>query len=88
MKASKPETQIAAVVDTLFRRWPWLVGFCVQEESEPSAGLVVTNVATDPWRAELYPLYGEIVDAVLSLADEEPAARELLRGRTFARTLH
>ena len=32
-------------------------------------------------------LYGEIADALAELADESPDALELLRGRTFARTL-
>jgi hypothetical protein len=31
---------------------------------------------------------GEIAVALVDLMDDEPAARELLRGRTFARTLH
>lgn len=88
MKALNPEAEIAAVVEALFRRWPWLVGFSVQEASTSSPSLVVTDVETDPWDAKLLPLHGEIADAMLGLAEDEPAARELLRGRTFARTLH
>jgi len=88
VKALNPEAEIAAVVDKLFRRWPWLVGFSVQEARTPSRGLVVTDVETDPRNVELLPLHGEIADAMLGLAQDDPEARALLRGRTFARTLH
>lgn len=86
MKSS--EAEIAAVVDQLFRRWPWLVGFSVQEARTPSPGLVVTDVETDPWDAKLLPLHGEIAEALLGLAEDDSEARKLLRGRTFARRLH
>jgi hypothetical protein len=33
-------------------------------------------------------LVGEISQALLELVDEQPVAAALLRGRTFARTLH
>jgi hypothetical protein len=88
MKAPKPEAEVAAVVDALFRRWPSLVGFSVQEAQTPSTELVLADVETDPWRAQSREIYGEIVGALLELMDDEPAVRELLRGRTFARTLH
>jgi len=88
MKAHKPETEVAAVVDALFRRWPSLVGFSVQEAQTPSPELVVSDVETDPWPARSQELFGEIAGALFELMDDEPAARELLRGRTFARTLH
>jgi hypothetical protein len=88
MKALNPEAEIAAVVDKLFRRWPWLVGFSVQEARTPSPSLVVTDVETDPWDAKLLPLHGEIAEALLGLAEDDSEARELMRGRTFARRLH
>jgi hypothetical protein len=88
MKAPKPEAEVAAVVDALFRRWPSLVGFSVQEAQTPSTELVLADVETDPWRAQSREIYGEIVGALLELMDDEPAVGELLRGRTFARTLH
>jgi hypothetical protein len=74
-----------AAVDALFRRLPSLVGFSVQEAQ---CELVLADVETDPWPARSQALFGEIALALLDLMDEEPAARELLRGRTFARTLH
>jgi hypothetical protein len=64
------------------------VGFSVQEAQTPSTELVLADVETDPWRAQPREIYGEIVGALLDLMDDEPAVRELLRGRTFARTLH
>jgi hypothetical protein len=97
MKLPKSETQLTAVVDALFRRWPSLVGFSVQEartaSSERPAGqfdreLVLADVETSPWPALTPQLCGEIAVALLRLIDREPATRELLRGRTFARTLH
>ena len=38
--------------------------------------------------AESLELCGVIAVALRRLIDDEPAARELLHGRTFARTLH
>ena len=48
------------------------------------------DVQAYPWPSEWdsASLHREIVDAFLELMDEAPAARELLRARTFARTLH
>jgi hypothetical protein len=88
MKAPKPETEVTAVVDAIFRRWPSLVGFSVQESQTFPADLVIADVEIDPWPAQPRGLEGEIAVALLDLMDDEPAARELLRGRTFARTLH
>jgi len=88
MKARETQTQLAAVVDALFRRWPALVGFSVQESRTLPADLVIADVETDPWPGQPRELVGEIAVALLDLIDNQPAARELLRGRTFARTLH
>ena len=85
MSAPAVETEITAVVDALFRRLPSLVGFSVQEVQRE---LVLADVETDPWRAQPRELCGEIAATILELMDEEPAAREVLVGRTFARTLH
>jgi hypothetical protein len=93
------QAEVTAAVDALFRRLPSLVGFSVQEaqalskEKERTAGalereLVLADVETDPWPARSKELFGEIAVALLDLMDEEPAARALLAGRTFARTLH
>ena len=84
------------MVDSLFRRWPSLVGFSVQEARTLFAGpaqrleseLVLTDVATNPWLAHTQELCVEIEIAMLSLIDDEPATRELVLGRTFTRALH
>jgi len=88
VKTPRPETELASVVQALFRRWPSLVGFSVQESQTFPADLVIADLETDPWPAQPRGLEGEIAVALLDLMDEEPAARELLCGRTFARTVH
>jgi hypothetical protein len=82
-----PESRLAVAVDSLFRRWPSLVGFSVQE-ARLERELVLTDVATSPWLAHTQELCGEIAVAMLNLIDDEPATRELVLGRTFARSLH
>lgn len=83
---SKPDIEVAATVNEIFRRLPSLVGFSVQEVLERE--LVLAEVETDLRPARSHELFAEIMAALLDLVDEEPAARELLVGRTFARTLH
>lgn len=91
------ETQLETVVAQLFDQWPALVGFSVEEmEGEPQEPrnaqlereLVLSNVETFPWTGYTRELLGEIAVPLLELIDEQPQARELLRGRTFARRLH
>jgi hypothetical protein len=84
MKARHTEAQLEALVETIFRRWPGLVGFSVEDTGE----LVLTEMETQPWSVQPYELLGEVSVALLDFVDEDPAALELLRGRTFARTLH
>ena len=87
MRTPATQSRLAAVVESLFRRWPSLVGFSVQE-ARPERELVLADVATSPWLAHTQELCGEIAVAMLNLIDDEPAARELVLGRTFTRTLH
>jgi hypothetical protein len=96
MTTPETQTRMAAVVDSLFRRWPSLAGFSVEEarvfSSDRPAGqldreLVLTDVETSPWPEHTQYLCSEIALALLRLIDDEPATGELLRGRTFARTL-
>jgi len=84
MKARHTEAQLEALVQRIFRRWPGLVGFSVEDAGE----LVLTEMETQPWSLQPYELLGEVSVALLDFVDEDPAALELLRGRTFARTLH
>ena len=84
MKARHTEAQLEALVQTLFRRWPGLVGFSVEDAGE----LVLTEMETQPWSVQPHELLDAVSVALLDFVDEAPEALELLRGRTFARTLH
>jgi hypothetical protein len=76
---------INATVNEIFAAWPGLYGFSVgQLEGE----LCLADIATDPWQGHSEELPGQIAAALADLIDEQPEAAELLRGRTFARTLH
>lgn len=88
--AGAVESDIRAVVKGLFLRWPALVGFSVQDGGGGSGDLYPTDIQAYPWPSEedSAGLHREIVHAFLELVDEAPAARELLRARTFARALH
>lgn len=91
------ESQLEAVVAQLFDEWPALVGFSVEAleappreaaETQLERELVLANVETFPWTGYSRNLLGEIAVPLLELIEEEPQARDLLRGRTFARRLH
>jgi hypothetical protein len=77
------ESLLRARIDALFRRLPMLCGFAVEED------LLITEVAVSAWPGHTPgpDLYKDIADVLAELADESPDALELLRGRTFARTL-
>ncbi|KPK04281.1 MAG: hypothetical protein AMJ64_14075 [Betaproteobacteria bacterium SG8_39] len=93
------ESDLAARLDTLFRRCPALHGFSVQPGSSVSReravaglqdGLYLADVVSH-WPlsdAQAATLVDEISLALLELVDEQPEASALLRGRTFARILH
>lgn len=49
---------------------------------------MLTNIETFPGTVPPGELVGEIALPLIELMDEQPEARELLRGRTFARRLH
>ena len=97
---NRPDTQtrVATVVDSLFRSWPSLVGFSVQDAQTLTQDraaapiiereLVLADVETSPWPADTHELCGAIAFVLLKLIDDEPATRDLLLGRTFARMLH
>ena len=93
------ECDLAARMETLFRRCPALHGFSVQQGSSVSreriaqdlqAGLLLADVV---WHqplngAQAATLVEEISQELLELVDERPEATALLRGRTFARVLN
>ncbi len=83
----------------LFARCPTLCGFSVQDRSQlpaamtesqiPDADLYVTEIGLFPkLGADQYAdIFDEITVALSDLVSAQPNAYEVLRGRTFARTL-
>jgi hypothetical protein len=93
------EADLAARMDTLFRRCPMLYGFSVQEGSKVSRERAVDHLDGNLYLADLACHPGldddhcaelcEVVShTLLELVDERPEMVELLPGRTFARVLH
>ena len=77
------EAFVAARMDALFKRLPVVCGFSVSQD------LAVVDLTWHGWPgcAPGAELYEDIADAIGALLDERPEAVELVRGRTFARTL-
>jgi hypothetical protein len=93
------EDDLAARLENIFDRCPQLHGFTVQDSSAlpeelRSAALerelVVTDIGVFPFinAEQCEVIYNEIAVALLDFMYERPSAREVLRGRTFVRTLH
>lgn len=78
---------LAAQLESLFTRCPALSGFAVSVEDDE---LFLSDIGISPQlSAEHYDeIFERIATALSELLDERPEAAELLRGRTFARTLH
>ena len=92
------ELGIRAKINLLFTRCPALCGFAVQDRSQlpektdgaiPDADLYVTDIGIFPkLSAEQYgDIFDEITMAISDLVYEQPKAYDVLKGRTFARTL-
>jgi hypothetical protein len=86
-------------IGELFERCPALCGFSVRdpadlpdncERSAAGGDLFVTDIGiSPPLGADQYgEIFNEIVSTLSELLAEEPEAGDLLRGHTFARTLH
>lgn len=93
------QADVEAKMRALFARCPALCGFAIQERGAlpaevagaiPDADLYVTEIGIYPkLDAEQHgELHDEITSAISDLVRAQPAAYDLLRGRTFARTLH
>jgi hypothetical protein len=93
------EADVADRIKALFARCPALCGFAVQDRASlpatidgaiPDADLYVTEIGIFPRiSADQYgDIYDEITVAISDLVHHQPKAYDLLRGRTFARTLH
>lgn len=94
MKQSVP-----APIELLFARYPALWGFSVRgladvpdncTRSGDEAELFVSDIGVSPSLSseQFGEIFQEIATTLSDLLAEQPGAGELLRGRTFARTLH
>jgi hypothetical protein len=83
----KAHRHVQAQLESLFARCPDLCGFAIRAEAEE---LFVSDIGISPRvSAEQYgEIYQEIAETLGDLLEQEPHAGELLRDRTFARTLH
>lgn len=84
------EADLRGAVDELFRRWPALLGFSVRARAarKHEDEIYLADLETRAWTAEPQDILGDVALTLIELVDEEPAALELLRDRTFARNLH
>jgi len=78
------EAVVARHVLALFERIPALCGFSVRPDLE---GIDV-SVSTWPGHDAEHHLYEELMHTLNDLVEERPDAVQLLRGRTFARSIH
>ena len=92
------EEDLAARVEAIFDRCPHLFGFTVQDSSALPAELrsvalerelVVSDIGVYPSlnADQCEQIYNEIAVALLDFMFERPAAKDVLRGRTFVRSL-
>jgi hypothetical protein len=94
MKTSEQRSQkfqskpVEEIIDNhlarLFGRLPMLCGFALQQDLE------VTEVTVHSWPGYTAgeDLYEELMQGLVDLAEEQPDAALLMRGRTFARSVH
>ena len=93
------DEDLAARVEVIFDRCPQLHGFTVQDSSALpeelrslalERELVVTDIGVYPFinTEQCEAIYNEIAVALLDFMYERPAAKDVLRGKTFVRQLH
>jgi hypothetical protein len=93
------DDDLAARLESIFDRCPQLHGFTVQDSSALpeelrslalERELVVTDIGVFPFinAEQCEAIYNEIAVALLDFLFERPSAKDVLRGRTFVRTLH
>ena len=93
------EDDLAARLDVIFERCPQLHGFTVQDSSALpeelrslalEKELVVTDIGVYPFinAEQCEAIYNEIAVALLDFMYERPAAKDVMRGKTFVRHLH
>lgn len=90
---------IPAPIESLFQRYPALAGFSVRglddvpdscSRSGEEGELFVSDIGVAPSLSteEYGEIFQDIASTLSDLLAEQPDAGEILRGRTFARTLH
>ena len=93
------EEDLTLRISAIFERCPQLFGFTVQDSSALpeelrsialERELVVSDIGVYPYLTadQCEQIYNEIAVALLDFLFERPAAKDVLRGRTFVRTLH
>jgi hypothetical protein len=93
------EDDLAARMEVLFGRCPMLHGFTVldkhglaggHEAAALESGLFIAGIGIYPQltEAQCEHIYDEISVALLDFMLQRPEAKEVLRGRTFARAFH
>jgi len=96
---SRVEAELSARIWAVFGHFPGLSGFSLQDRTGLPDYIDASSLRDDLFVTELgfsAPVseveydeaYRLISDAVADIVSERPEALELLRGRTFARTLH
>ena len=71
-------------VGRMFRRMPMLAGFSLEHDLE----LADVAVYTWPGHTPGLDFFAEVAEALAELIEESPELREIVRGRTFARSFH
>jgi hypothetical protein len=93
------EEDLAARIVAIFERCPQLCGFTVQDSSALpeelrsvalERELVVSDIGVYPFlnADQCEQIYNEIAVVLLDFIFERPAGKDMLRGRTFVRSLH
>ena len=83
----KLHPQVDEQLQSLFARCPDLCGFSVRGDKDE---LFVSDIGISPrlGAEQCGEIFQDIASTLAALLEERPEASELLRGRSFARTLH
>jgi hypothetical protein len=84
LERKRTEEIVESHLAALFGRFPMLYGFALRHDLE------VTEVTVHGWPGygAGQDLYQALLQGLADLAEERPDAALLMRGRTFARTVH
>ena len=77
------ERIVARHVRELFKRLPMLSGFWLRSNIDAEVSFFTWPVCSAG-----RSLYEEVMHSLVDLAEEDPEALQLMRGRAFARALH